>query len=425
MAPALLTRGTSGKRRSLLRAIVSIPFFALCLFGAVTASRTGRGRFLANAANHPLLAAAADRAVGLSPADPETHSARALVLYQNENLREAIAELERAVLLRPQDYLLWLQLGRARDEARNTPAALLALAEAIKLAPFYGDPRWQYGNVLYRSGRVSEALPQLAQAAASDPSLAPVLTDLVWNTYPGDAAAVERILGPHTDAARISLARFFVRKGRITEALTLFRAAGDRSLDETRRLMTELIAAKQFRAAYEVWSATQAPMSGAAQLNNGAFETPLELNAKGFGWRQEHALDSVTVSVDAKRPHSGSGALLMDWNGHASPGVPVLEQLVIINPRTRYRLSCFLRTEQIVTGGLPLIVISDAGSQRLLAQSKPFPQGTSDWQEYQLDFETPPDGEAIRVIVQRQSCAADPCPMFGRVWLDDFALRRE
>src|SRR3954464_4407942 len=168
-----MTTGCLDKLRFIPATIILI----LCFYGISVAWRTGFGRFLANDANHTLSGAHADRAVALSPADSETHSARALVLYQSEDLKNSIRELENAAILRPQDYLLWLQIGRARDEAGDAPGALIALNKHSRFAPFYSDPSWQYGNVLYRSGRFDEAFRELAAAAASDPSLSPVLMD--------------------------------------------------------------------------------------------------------------------------------------------------------------------------------------------------------------------------------------------------------
>ena len=422
---ALLGQGASDRRRTWLRVLASVVLFALCLLGAVTASRTGRGRFLANAANHSLIPDAADRAVALSPADPETHSSRALVLYQTEDLRGVLAELEQAVVLRPQDYLLWLQLGRARDEAGDAPGALVALGEAVKRAPFYADPRWQYGNVLYRSGRFAESFPALASAARSDPSLAPVLMDLVWGTCPGDLKTLTEIVAVDSDAGRIALARFLVKKGSITEALALFRAAGHSAEQERTQLLKDLLQAKQFRAAHEVWAAGLDHKSpGIATITDPGFENRLDLNAKAFSWYQEHQVAGITVSQNTNQHHSGSTSLLVEWNGHAAPGVPVIAQLAVVESNGRYRLSFFVRTEEVVTGGLPVIVVSDGKGERVLGESKPFPQGSRDWQEFGLDFETGANTEAVIITLQRQDCAA-PCPMFGRVWLDDFSLSRQ
>jgi tetratricopeptide (TPR) repeat protein len=413
--------------RRVSRRLGSALILVLSLLGIATAAQTGLARFLANRANHSLAIPPADRAVALSPADAEAHSARALALYHAENLTASLAELESAVVSRPQDYVLWLQVARARDEAGDSAGALAAAQEAVRLAPFYSDPRWQYGNILYRAGRLDEGFRELSRAAESNPSLAPVLIDLAWGTYPGNAQAVERIVAPKDDGRRMALARYFAKKGLISESLSLFRASGDHTRPESRRFLFELLEAKQFKAAYEVWAAIEKRKAlPLGSISDPGFEDGLDLNPRGFTWRQERAFEGVSLSLENMRPRSGSSCLQVAWSGQAVPEVPILTQLVLVEPGRRYRLSFFVRTENVVTGGLPILTITDASSEpaRALAQSKPFPQGTSDWQEYETNFETSATTAAILITLQREPCAANPCPMFGRVLLDDFALSK-
>ncbi len=391
-----------------------------------SAWRAGVGRLRAQDAARTLREERAEEAVGGSPADPETRSVLAALRYNAGDLGGTLGELERAASLRPRDYLLWLQLGRVRDEAGDHEGALLALQEAVRLAPFYSEPRWQYGNVLYRAGRFAEAFGELKRAARSDPALFPALMDLAWGTYKGDARAVEEIVNPQTDALRLSLARFFVKKGKITEALSLFRASAGVSREEQRNLLAELIKTKQFKAAYEVWDAGRGGHSGGATgIANPGFEEPITLSEVGYGWRQERSLEGVRLSLETKGPVSGSRCLLIEWSGNSQPEATVISQLVLVEPNTRYRLSFFARTEEVVTGGPPVLVVTDAGDNeaRVLGQSKAFPRATNGWQEYETVFTTPGMTEAVLIGVRRQSCPANPCPIFGRVWLDDFTLQ--
>lgn len=399
-----------------------------CSFAMRSSWRAGVGRLLARDAGRNVQTNQANRAVELSPLDPETHSARALAYYRSNDLKTTIEELEQAVALRPRDYLLWLQLGRARDEAGDVQAAKLALQEATALAPYYSDPRWQYGNVLYRAGQVDEAFRELRRAAEAEPLLFPVLMDLAWGTY-GDPEAVERIIAPQTDALRLSLARFFAQHGLTNHALALFRASGKNLPEERKQLLKELLRTKQFRAAYEVWKAdhAEAPDSNSDSIINPGFEDRISLSEKSFGWWEEKRQERVGLSLDTKGPHSGASCLFVEWSGDSPAGAPILSQLVLTQPATRYRITFFARTEKVVTAGLPLITITDASGKdaRLLALSQTVPQGTTGWNQYDAVFETPPSTDAVLLNIQRQSCSPGPCPMFGQVWFDDFSLRKE
>ncbi len=417
----------------LLQTLAAIVLLIACLLAIRSAWRAGVGRLLANDAGRTLLKEQAERAVGTSPADPETHRARALVLYNSGDLSSTLGELERAVALCPRDYLLWLQLGRGRDEAGDREGALVAMREAVRLAPFYSEPRWQYGNVLYRAGRFDEAFGELRRAAESNPALFPVLMDLAWGTYNGDAGAVERIVGAQTDALRFALARFFAKKGKTAEALALFRATGGISKEDQKKLLAELMKSKQFKAGYEVWAAGRAAEGGhypdsPVAITDPGFEGHINLSEVGYGWRQERSLEGVRLSLETKGPRSGSRCLLIEWSGDSNPEAQVISQIVPVEPNTRYHLSFFARTEELVTGGPPLVSVTDAGDDaaRPLAQSKTFPQNAKEWQEYEVVFTTSGTTEAVLINIRRQNCQAAPsCPIFGRAWLDDFSLRKE
>ena len=82
------------------------------------------------------------------------------------------------------------------------------------------------------------------------------------------------------------------------------------------------------------------------------------------------------------------------------------------------------RTESIVSGGLPLIQVMDANSGGVIAQSEDFPQATNGWRDYFVEFQTGELISAIQIRLQRQVCSGPLCPIFGRLWLDNFSLQK-
>jgi tetratricopeptide (TPR) repeat protein len=415
---------------SLKIAVVALTLSVSCLWGAVQLWRTGVGSLLARHARQSLLPEQADRAVDASPTDPETRLARAVVLYNLNDTRGALEEFERAAALRPRDYLLWLQLGRARDESGEREKALEALRESIRLAPFYAEPRWQHGNLLHRLGRYEEAFAELRNAARSDPALFPVLLDLAWGTYQGAPGSLEQAALPRTDAERLGLARFLLKKGRLDEATGLVRALGTLSDKDRGALVKEMLVAGQYGAAYETWARGREPAgeakTGVAQITDPGFEGRVNPHETGFGWRQERVLEGVILSVDAKVFRTGSRSLSIEWAGHAEPPAHAITQLVLVEPGTRYTLRFYARTEKLIAGGLPILVVSDGAGEGgpVLAQSKPLPPEAPEWQADEVSFTTANTTRAVSISLARLRCQAGPCPMFGRVWLDDFSLRK-
>src|SRR5207253_3321882 len=146
------------------------------------------------------------------------HYVRASLLARADESSEAIKEYERAASLRPEDYVLWLELGRARDRESDIEGALAAFAEAKRHAQFYAKPHWQLGNLLFRVGRRDEAFVELRIAASSDPKLLPQAVALAWAAFRGNASAVEEAIQPGTPPSRLALARFFAAHGKAVEA---------------------------------------------------------------------------------------------------------------------------------------------------------------------------------------------------------------
>ena len=142
------------------------------------------------------------------------------------------------------------------------------------------------------------------------------------------------------------------------------------------------------------------------------------------GWRPSRE-PGLSLSLDAQHAHTGAHSLRVDFNGNSNPGAPIVSQLILAEPVTRYKLDFAARMQKIVTGGLPVIIVSEAtGERRELGRSVALHQGTSDWQTFGFEFATGPTSEAIVVSLQRENCTSSPCPIFGTLNLDSFTLER-
>lgn len=368
---------------------------------------------------------AADRVTALTPSDPESHRIRAAVLYKLRRLPQAAAELELALSLRPRDDSLWLQLGILRDELEDASGALIAFNESVRLAPYYALPRWQRGNFLLRQGRFGGAFADLRHAAASNPDYIPTLIDLSWGISKGDQQVAEDYAQITTSRMRLAFAEFLARQGKGREAVEQFALAGAVS-DQTRHeLVRHLISVNAFKEAFQIWGKDNAASGEhvATAIYDGGFEGPLSFDEFGFGWRVFRGSQSVKLAADSSLRQSGSKSLVVEFSGDSNPDTPLLSQLILVKPSTRYRLNFAARTQEIVTGGLPLAVVSDsAGSRKRLAESPVLAQRSADWQVVSFDFQTEPETDAITLSIQRRNCTTSPCPIFGSIWLDSFSI---
>ena len=408
------------------RLVLSLVVSLVLVLAFWIAARTGFSRLLGKYASIAADLEVAEKATSLSPSDPETHRIKAAVLYKLKRLPQAAAELELALSLRPRDDSLWLQLGMLREELDDASGALIAFDESVRLAPYYALNRWQRGNFLLRQGRFGEAFADLRQAAASNPDYIPTLIDLSWGLSKGDQQVAEAYAGITTSQKHIAFAEFLARRGKGREAAEQFARAGMVS-DPTRlQLVRHLISANAFKEAFQIWRNDKPPESGEQTLTaiyDGGLEGSLSFEEFGFGWRLFRSSQSVKLVADSSQRQSGLKSLLIEFRGDSNPDSSLLSQVILVEPSRRYRLNFAARTQEIVTGGLPLAVVSDsAGPRKRLAESPPLAQGSTDWQIVSFDFQTESETEAITLSIQRKNCTTSPCPIFGSLWLDSFSI---
>lgn len=369
---------------------------------------------------------AADRAVTLLPTDAETHSGRAVIMQSIDDYLQAQDEFSTAVSLRPRDYYLWMLLGVMRDQNQDQAGALQALQQSVALAPTYAPPRWQLGNLLLRMGQLDQAFFELRRAAQSNPSLWPNVCDLAWGVYGHDANTVVRVIQPETDTAHLALALFFAQHNQGVAALDQFHSTRARADQRIQSLQDELLKARAFSEAYEVWASMHGvPLAnGISALRDGSFEGVLTVGQTGFGWQITPGVSNVAMSIDEGMHQSGARSLRLDFRGNSNPTSPLVTQIILVKPQTRYHLGLFALSKEFVSAADPLITLVDASDPNnpVLAQSPPLRSDPNVWREFAIDFTTNAGTQAITLTLARQTCNNNPCPAFGTVWLDSVVM---
>lgn len=371
------------------------------------------------------------RAMVYAPDDPIAHWSAANLENRTldpSRMPEAVRLYEEAVRLSPNDYRLWIDLGRARSQAGDTEGGEKALRRAIELAPSYAYPRWYLGNLLLRAGRTDEAFDYLRQAADANPrSFRGLVFNAAWNIFDEDVAAMERVVGGNP-ATRAQLAAFLAVQGRATDAVRLWTSLSAAEKTEERKtgedLMRALFDKKQYRAAQELARDLGLESAqGVGQFANGGFESGIGAAGTSlFGW-QVSAVPLTEVAVDPNQHRNGTRSLRVIFKGFSKPNYYNITQLVVVEPSTRYRFEGYVKTQELKSGGAPQIVVTSATDGKILGNSAAFPLGKNDWQPINLEFSTPENTEGIYVLTNRAFCG-EVCPIFGIIWYDDFNLQR-
>lgn len=372
-------------------------------------------------------------AVRWAPADPLTHWRLASFeekTFSAENLAAAVREYQLAVQAAPYDYRYWMELGRALEAAGDPDSGEKALRRAVELAPAYSHPRWQYGNLLLRQGKIDEAFAQLSRAAEADELMQAPIFALASQVFGGDIDKIVQVLP--APAVRLQLAINLINTGKFDDASHVLRtisAADRKALAElTDRVLKALLENKQFHAALALLrelepEASQLPVP--EQFWNGSFDKPVPLSdSKPFHW-VVNTRPQVQIAVDPLG-RSALGSLRIIFKAPSKlESIPV-SQTIIVEPDTQYRIQFYQRTEALTSASTPAVDISDSVDNTHLVVSPPTPTGTNDWQLVTLNFKTKPKHEGISVGLVRAACEdkAPICPIFGTVWYDDFNLQR-
>ena len=394
---------------------------AACLLLMQATARVGFSRLIARYALIANSAPAADEAVRLSPSDPETHRARAVVFTRLRQPAEAVKSLEAATSLRYRDDYLWIDLANAREESGDTSGALTALDQAVRWAPYYAHTHWQRGNVLLRMGRTAEAFGELRTAVAANRGYLPNMIDLAWGISREDVEATDKLLAIKDDTERLALIRYLANKGKGNEVRAQLKLLSaplrTEDKDEVVRL---LFAAKAFNDAFDL--STPTTEHPRPSIYNGGFEDSKILSEPGFGgWFLSPGQHKIKVAIDVSEKFAGTKSLQLTFDGEWNPGTPLISQTILVSPNTLYPVSFSLKTKELATGGPLMLMVNDAETGELLGKSDSFPS-TDSWVTLNFEFTTLETSKAAVIRLQRSNCNSSPCPIFGTVWLDKISI---
>jgi tetratricopeptide (TPR) repeat protein len=425
---------TSGKRlrwQILVNALVALIGIFICFKLAVDSAKGGIARLYSTAAIAEMQIGPADTAVRIYPSDPEPHYTRALSLVNLNRLPEGINELREAIRLRPHHYYEWLDLGVTLDRVGDLDGAMAALKESVRLAPGFAQPRWQFGNLLIRQTQYEAAFVELRAGAKSNPSLFQALMALGWSAADGDVPRFEQLVQPDTSERHFLVASFLAKQGMGADSARQIKLAGQPSDRWERDVLNEaiirLLSAELFSDAFTAWAATHDAQGGdptRGELLNAAFTNAVVPDDPGFGW-QVTTLPGVAVALDPAGPAANGRSARFEFAGSDTSGHPLIHQLVLLHPNTRYSLSFSSKAEELVSGGAVVITIAalkDKAS-RILARSDSLAPGTREWKSYAVDFSSDADASAVDISLQRLPCSQTPCPIFGKLWLGGFSLK--
>ena len=412
----------SGAKRAVL-----IASGVICLTSAYFFAKWG---FANTASIRPDSPEVAVLAAELAPDDPQTHYAAAVLLEKTfvpEDVQRSLAELEKATSLSPNNYLLWLELGKARERSGDQPGAESALRKSLQLAPNYAAVHWTLGNALLRAGKADEAFDEIRKAVAGDPAYTNVAASTAWAILGGDMARVRAALGDSTQL-NAALATLLSGQKRFDEAFDVWNAIGTDEKNTTQKprgevLLRQLVEAGKYRlarrVAAEIGMGTEYGGS-AGEISNGGFEDILKMqNAGIFEWRIADGPGPRIGPTDGQKS-SGNYSLLMSF-GAENKAFRQVSQTMAVEPGRTYELELSYRSDLKTTATFKWEIADASGGKAIIA-TLPI-TNNADWTSLQAVFAIPENTEGVVLRLVRENCDAVLCSVSGNLWFDDFRLK--
>lgn len=382
--------------------------------------------------NAPNAKSVAALALSFAPSDPSVNSFAASTeanVFSPEKLEKSIAQYENAVRFAPYNFEWWIRLGRAYEQAEQTEKAGNAMLHAVSLAPNYTLPHWQLGNFYLRQGRDGEAFAELKKAADNNVVYREQVFSIAWDFYEKDTARLEQLAGNSSDA-RAGLAKFYAAKERPEDSLRVWESLTPEEKEkhtEIAKLIAQAFYDKRFfRSSVKFISQLGIePNARAETIENPGFESQLRAGEEEkiyFGWNVRPG-DKIRVDRDRNQRREGAYGLRVLFTGFANVELNNISQLIALSPASRYRLSFWVKTENLKSAGTPTFEVLNANDNRIISVSKAFPNDTNDWQQIQVDFAMPGDSEGAIMRLARVYCGEN-CLITGTIWLDDFKLEK-
>jgi hypothetical protein len=418
----------SVKIQSSIHRIIIVFVILICFVSAYFFTKWGFANTISTRTEYREIA---DFTTYLAPSDPQTHYASAVLHEKSflpEDFQKSLSEYEKAAALSPNDYLLWLALGKARERSGDAEGAEKALRKSAELAPNYTQVQWTLGNILLRRGKTVEAFTEIRKAVVSDEKYIDPAVSTAWQVSDGDISQVKKLVG---DSVRIksALTLFLANRKRFDEAFEIWNLLPDEAKKtifkpNSEDFYKQLVAEKKFRTAMTVFtqiSTDEVQKTELGKIVNGGFENEIKTQDAGiFEWRiTDGAQPQIALNDQTK--HGGNRSLWLIFNSSDGKGFRTISQTVAVETGRIYEFETFYKSELKASATIRW-EITDAADGKVLASTETV-SANSDWTTLKTKFSISAPTEAVTIRLARANCASSICPISGKIWFDDFSLK--
>jgi tetratricopeptide (TPR) repeat protein len=338
----------------------------------------------------------------------------------------AIRAYRTSLGLNPLSANTWLDLASAYEAEGEIDAARKAFLEAKRVYPVSSEALWRYGNFLLRQNELESAFAEFHRAIEEDPQLGAEAVRICRHVEPDFNQILYRVLPPKAEAY-LSAVWELTQEADTTDALKvwlrLFVLHPNLHSLEVIQFVDGLLHAQQTSDAARVWRQAVTLMDlpktddpAGSLIWDGGFET--DVIGDGLAWRWEQH-QSPVITYDHNVMHSGLRALRLDFDQKTISGFVGVCQLVVVEPKTAYEFSAWLRTKDMAKEGGIFFRLAVPGLQASPVFETTKLLGTNEWTKVSMPWTSPDESRLAQVCLERLRSYDQH---HGTTWVDDVSM---
>jgi hypothetical protein len=338
----------------------------------------------------------------------------------------AIRAYRTSLSLDPLSADTWLDLASAYETEGEIDAARNSFLEAKHVYPVSSEVLWRYGNFLLRQNELESSFAEFHRAIEENPQLGGEAVRICRHVEPDFNQILYRVLPPKAEAY-LSAVWELMGEADTTDALKvwsrLFVLHPKLHSQEVIQFVEGLVRAQQTSDAARVWGQAVTLMDlpkmddpPGSLIWDGGFETGV--TGGGLAWRFGQ-YQNPAISYDHNVMHSGLRALRLDFDQKTISGYVDVCQLVVVEPKTAYEFSAWLRTKDMAKEGGILFRLTVPGLQASPVFETTKLLGTNEWTKVSMPWISPDESRSAQVCFERLRAYDQH---HGIAWVDDVSL---
>ncbi len=365
------------------------------------------------------------RGVDLEPRDARIHDLLGrYLLFNAQDPSAAVVAMRQAVALNPYNASYWLDLAQGDLTSGAQTEYKHAINRALAADPTTPEVAWNAANLMVFQGDIEHALPEYAVVFNHSPRLVPAALSQCWQIFhstdkifpilPRDPFVYLQFLHLLTSAEETDAA------AQVWTALLGMNKKFD--FHDGLFYIDYLLGNRKVEQAAEAWrqlSLSSPQLASYSQPGNlvvdGTFSENI-LNA-GFDWHYVQKT-GTTVLLDSNEYYGARANRSISITYTDMNDDPGLYQYVAAKPDTMYRLSAWVKSDDLQAANGPALGAVDAYDNREYATTD-VTLGTTTWHEVWKDFKSGPETRLITIRILRNPANT---AMRGRFWIDDVRM---